>query len=60
MRHDHLPGHRGFFNASILRVAQSAFLTEGAFDAFSIIAAGTPIPWQFLASMVGVGIGHAV
>ena len=39
-RHDHLPGHRGFFNASILRVAQSAFLTEGPFDALSIIAAG--------------------
>jgi DNA primase len=39
-RHDHLPGNRGFFNASILRVAQSAFLTEGPFDALSLIAAG--------------------
>ena len=40
MRHDHLPGSRGYFNASTLQEARSIFISEGAFDALSLIAAG--------------------
>ena len=40
-RHDHLPGPKGIFNAKAL-LADTAFITEGPFDALSLIAAGYP------------------
>src|SRR5262249_53386310 len=40
-RHDHLPGTKGYFNAAALTVGDGPlFVTEGAFDALSLIAAG--------------------
>jgi DNA primase len=40
MRHDHLPGGKGYFNAAALHQFQSVYITEGPFDALSLIAAG--------------------
>ena len=40
LRHDHLPGAKGYFNAVSLRTADSPFITEGPFDALSLIAGG--------------------
>jgi DNA primase len=40
MRHDHLPGGKGYFNAVALRGAGQIYITEGPFDALSLIAAG--------------------
>jgi DNA primase len=40
LRHDHLPGRRGYFNAAILQRAPSVFVSEGSFDGLSFIAAG--------------------
>lgn len=40
-RHDHLPGERGCFNAPALK-EENCFITEGAFDALALIAAGYP------------------
>lgn len=39
MRHDHLPGAKGVFNAQAL-AGDTVFICEGAFDALSLIAAG--------------------
>jgi hypothetical protein len=39
-RHDHLPGDKGYFNAAALRQPQNVYITEGPFDALSLIAAG--------------------
>jgi DNA primase len=40
MRHDHLPGPRGYFNTKVLRGPGPVFVTEGPFDALSLIAMG--------------------
>lgn len=41
MRHDHLPGTRGYFRAQALDVGgEPLFICEGPFDALSLIAAG--------------------
>ena len=43
VRHDHLPGTKGWFNASALRDAEGPlYVCEGAFDALALIAAGFP------------------
>ena len=43
LRHDHLPGAKGYFNALALVTGQGPlFVTEGPFDALSLIAAGYP------------------
>src|SRR5262249_51459545 len=43
LRHDHLRGAKGYFNASALVSAEGPlFVTEGPFDALSLIAAGCP------------------
>jgi DNA primase len=40
-RHDHLPGTKGYFNASALILGEGPlFVTEGPFDALSVIASG--------------------
>jgi len=39
LKHDHLPGHKGMFNAPAL-LSEKCYITEGAFDAISFIAAG--------------------
>jgi DNA primase len=39
-RHDHLPGGKGYFNAVAMRWSDSLFITEGPFDALSLIATG--------------------
>jgi len=40
-RHDHLPGAKGYFNASVLISGEGPlFVTEGPFDALSLITAG--------------------
>ncbi len=39
IRHDHLPGHKGVFNAQVLN-SQTVFICEGGFDALSLMAAG--------------------
>jgi hypothetical protein len=41
LRHDHLPGAKGYFNASALRAgAGPLWVCEGAFDALALLAAG--------------------
>jgi hypothetical protein len=41
VRHDHLPGAKGYFNASALITGKTPlFASEGAFDALSLAAAG--------------------
>jgi DNA primase len=41
IRHDHLPGERGYFNGSVLSSGHGPlFITEGTFCALSLIAAG--------------------
>lgn len=40
-RHDHLPGIRGCFNGPALK-EETCLITEGAFDALALIAAGYP------------------
>jgi DNA primase len=42
IRHDHLPGPKGYFNAMALNYLGPVFITEGPFDALSIIAASNP------------------
>ena len=43
LRHDHLPGQKGYFNAAALRVGEGPlFVCEGAFDALALMAAGYP------------------
>jgi len=40
-RHDHLPGVKGYFNATALQVgAGPLWVCEGAFDALALVAAG--------------------
>src|SRR5207244_982885 len=42
-RHDHLPGAKGYFNATALQGdAGSLWVCEGAFDALALLAAGVP------------------
>lgn len=41
LRHDHLPGPRGVFNARALQ-GDTVFVCEGVFDALSLMAAGYP------------------
>jgi DNA primase len=41
LRHDHLPGAKGVFNATALR-GDAVFVCEGVFDALSLMAAGHP------------------
>ena len=41
VRHDHLPGAKGYFNATVLSEGNGpVYVTEGAFDALSLLAAG--------------------
>jgi hypothetical protein len=43
MRHDHLPGAKGYFNAVALQEdAGPLWVCEGAFDALALLAAGVP------------------
>jgi DNA primase len=43
MRHDHLPGAKGYFNAAALQAdAEPLWVCEGAFDALALLAAGAP------------------
>ncbi|KAF0250413.1 MAG: hypothetical protein FD167_192 [bacterium] len=39
MRHDHLPGAKGYFNGQIMKEADHVFICEGPFDAVSLVAA---------------------
>ena len=39
LKHDHLPGPKGIFNGPAL-LAEKCYITEGAFDAISFMAAG--------------------
>jgi DNA primase len=42
-RHDHLPGAKGYFNATALQGdAAPLWVCEGAFDALALLAAGVP------------------
>ena len=42
-RHDHLPGAKGYFNATALQAgAKPLWVCEGAFDALALLAAGVP------------------
>jgi hypothetical protein len=42
-RHDHLPGTKGYFNATALHPGEGAlWVCEGAFDALELLAAGVP------------------
>jgi hypothetical protein len=42
-RHDHLPGAKGYFNATALQVGiEPLWVCEGAFDALPLLAAGVP------------------
>src|SRR3989441_1237008 len=42
-RHDHLPGVKGYFNATALQAGAGAlWVCEGAFDALALMAAGVP------------------
>ena len=42
-RHDHLPGEKGYFNATALQAGDGAlWMCEGAFDALALLAAGVP------------------
>jgi DNA primase len=41
LRHDHLPGPKGYFNASVLTALEGPlYVCEGPFDALSLMAAG--------------------
>jgi len=41
LRHDHLPGRKGYFNATAIQTGDGpVFVCEGAFDALSLITAG--------------------
>ncbi len=43
LRHDHLPGDKGYFNAAALQPnAAPLWVCEGAFDALALFAAGVP------------------
>jgi hypothetical protein len=43
MRHDHLPGAKGYFNATALQAGPGPlWVCEGAFDALALLAAGVP------------------
>jgi DNA primase len=43
LRHDHLPGTKGYFNAAALqRGTGPLWVCEGAFDALALLAAGVP------------------
>lgn len=43
LRHDHLPGGKGYFNASALRQGSGPlYVCEGVFDALSLLLAGCP------------------
>lgn len=43
LRHDHMPGEKGYFNAAVLRVGDTPlWVCEGAFDALALLAAGVP------------------
>lgn len=51
-RHDHLPRPKGWFNTPVINTAGGRlYITEGVFDALSLIAAGQ---WRTLA-IIGVG-----
>src|SRR5215831_14661495 len=42
-RHDHLPGVKGYFNATALQASlEPLWVCEGAFDALALLAAGVP------------------
>ncbi len=42
-RHDHLPGAKGYFNATALQAGPGPlWVCEGAFDALALLAAGVP------------------
>src|SRR4029450_6048741 len=42
-RHDHLPGAKGYFNATALQAGLAPlWVCEGAFDALALLAAGVP------------------
>jgi Toprim-like/CHC2 zinc finger len=42
-RHDHLPGAKGYFNATALQTGiEPLWICEGAFDALALLAAGVP------------------
>jgi Toprim-like len=42
-RHDHLPGAKGYFNATALQVGLAPlWVCEGTFDALALLAAGVP------------------
>ena len=42
-RHDHLPGAKGYFNATALQAGiEPLWVCEGAFDALALLAAGVP------------------
>jgi len=42
-RHDHLPGAKGYFNATALQAGLAPlWVCEGVFDALELIAAGVP------------------
>jgi len=42
-RHDHLPGAKGYFNATVLQAgAGPLWVCEGPFDALALLAAGVP------------------
>jgi hypothetical protein len=42
-RHDHLPGAKGYFNATALQTGiEPLWVCEGAFDALALLAAGVP------------------
>jgi DNA primase len=51
MRHDHLPGGKGYFNATALQGLSKVYVTEGPFDALSLIAAGL----ESVIAVFGVG-----
>lgn len=53
LRHDFLPGDKGIFNAKALK-DETVVLTEGVFDALSILAAGKPA-----AALCGLSIREA-
>jgi DNA primase len=40
VRHDHLPGAKGYCNATVLDGEGPVYVCEGAFDALSLLAAG--------------------
>jgi hypothetical protein len=43
LRHDHLPGQKGYFNAVALHAGPApVWVCEGAFDALALLAAGYP------------------